>query len=240
MPIYIIDRVYHLVYNIVILYKNIVSQKGSVEKEREKLYETLSQKYTKIKMENDIFDTLSTAEYLFNEYIEGQNPVSGWDYSFISILYYQVLEKALNYYIYIPYVKKIENEDFGQNIKVYFGNANCTIVDKRRNRINLKSAIELGPAGFLLKCAGNKNSKFSQFILGKYKTCSLRELETFGEDILKISKRRNNAAHSYILNYNEAKEDKYIVYCNRENFDVSFELRDMIQRLMSILEGEKN
>ncbi len=220
--------------------KNLVIKRPLVQKEYELLYENLSRRYTKLEMKSDIFDTLSTAEYLFNEYIEGREPIAGWDYSFISILYYQVLEKVLNYYVYLPYSKSIEKEDYGQNVRAYFGNANCTIINKRRNKVNLKSAIELGPAGFLLKCASNKNSKFSEFIVGKYEDCSLCELEAFGEEVLKISKRRNKAAHSYILNYNEAKEDKYIVYCNRENFNASFELRDMIRRLMSILEGKEH
>lgn len=58
----------------------------------------------------DIIQVLSTAEYLYGKFIEDKDPIKGFDYSCISTMYYQALEKTYNYLMYSGYISYINSK----------------------------------------------------------------------------------------------------------------------------------
>ncbi len=54
-------------------------------------------------------DSLTTAEYLYNKYVTQEYAEAGFDYSCISILYYQSFEEAYNALIWREYAEKLNN-----------------------------------------------------------------------------------------------------------------------------------
>lgn len=183
---------------------------------------------------NDIISTLKTAEFLYNKYIVGQTEKKDWDYSFISILYYQVLEQALNILVYKPFINEIGVGPYSEeNLKEYFGKARCT--EKKNGSIFAKSSLELGGCGYLLReCKFSNN--FSNFFKKKYKNCDLGLIDKISENLINnIKNRRNNAAHPNIINYENAQKDKSYVYSTNATYKESIELHDLFNELLNAL-----
>lgn len=219
--------------------KNNLALSDDVLNKRELLVNEFQSVYKELNIPDDIFDTLATAEYLFSNYIDEKEPLSGWDYSFVSILYYQVLEKALNYYAYVPYVTEINNMVTAENSSLYFSNAKCTQINYRNKSVSIKPVLELGPIGFLMKSVAYGNNKYTDFLTNKYDNINIFKIGKYGEKVIEVSKRRNHAAHAQILSFDDAKEDKYIIYCNKEEFTSSIEARNMVKELFFLLTGRK-
>lgn len=179
---------------------------------------------------DEIISTLTTAEFLYKKYILEQAPDVNWDYSFISILYYQVLEKSLNILIYKPYIQEIGNGPFSEkDIQNYFGKARCS--DKKKNNFFAKDSLELGVCGFLLSEAKYSNN-FSRFLRKKYPNYNLINIEKIADTLKNtISIRRNDAAHPKLIEYKVAKEDKLYIYSGN-SYKESIELHDMFEFLL--------
>ena len=177
-----------------------------------------------------------TAEYLYDEYIERKKPIEGWDYSFISVLYYQVLEGVLNHYIYKPYIKEYAESITKDNKEDFFGRAKCCNIG-RNNSFSLKKVIELGPMGYLLK-ESDKITFLRDFIIREHTGVNVQDLVMYGTKLLEASERRNHAAHAKQLLYEEARDDRNIVY-SMEIISYSEELRNMVNAIFVILYGTK-
>lgn len=188
--------------------------------------------------------TLSTAEFLFKTYIDGEEERSDMDYSFISIMYYQSLEIALNELLFSKYTSTIPNEidistavDFfgknkgdQKNVKYYMtGNG---YGDSRK--YSCKNSIELGNLGHFLLLV-NKNDTLCKFVTTKYKRADKEKLTELGNKILLIKDRRNDAAHGVYVNFDTSKEDKFIIYSKDSSYDTSVHVRNLLIELFSAL-----
>lgn len=72
---------------------------------------------------SSMINTLSTAEYLYNTYIIGGYEDTNFDYSFISILYYQAIENILNNLVFYPYKQYcISHKISKNNAELFFIN----------------------------------------------------------------------------------------------------------------------
>lgn len=203
-----------------------------------KIYEKIWNQFH-INFSDDIINTLSTAEWLYEKYIVTAEQVEGYDYSFISILYYQVLENASNILLYKPYIDKVKNEITIDNIKEYFGSANCvkTYTDKRTKQkcFSIKESLELGPISFFLAEAKKRESHIRQFLEKKYDCIQIDRLVNIGKEIGEASGRRNNAAHPGIISYDTAVEDKIVVFDSLCSYEEVKGLHDLFVRLITSL-----
>lgn len=209
-----------------------VKKDNLIDYSRRMLIEFFEKSFPELTIPDNIFDTLATAEYLYAEYIDEKEPIVGWDYSFISILYYQVLEAVLNNFIYRPYIKKYMGGITAENREEYFGKANCCKCG-RNGSIFVKESIELGSMGHLLKDIDN-NIKLTDFLEKEYPQISVAEIPSYGIKLLEVSKRRNYAAHSNKVDYEDAKDDRYIVY-SKDRIVFTGELRNMINSVLTLL-----
>lgn len=188
--------------------------------------------------------TFITAEYLFNKYIEKKEADSEMDYSFISIMYYQVLEIALNELIFSRYVSQIDIDITLDEAANYFGKykddkKNVSFYMTSRgygtNKVyTCKKSIELGNLGHFLKLI-DKNIYLEKFISEEYKRCNKQKLLKLGDNILNIKDRRNNAAHGVYVNYETSKEDKVIIYTTSSEFEESVQIRNLLIDLLIAL-----
>lgn len=210
---------------------NLAKKENLIENSRRTLIEFFRKSFPKVIVPDSIFDTLATAEYLYTEYIDDKGAIEGWDYSFISILYYQVLEAVLNNYIYRPFINQYRGDITAENREEFFGKANCFNCGKN-GRFSVKESIELGPMGHLLKDI-EKNTKLTKFLEKVYPEISVADIPLYGTKLLEVSKRRNLAAHSNKVDYKEAKDDRYIVYSN-DIIKFTGELRNMINSVLTI------
>jgi len=55
----------------------------------------------------NIFSSLVSAEYLYQQYVEHSAANPNFDYSCISIMYYMSLEVFLNKMVYTPYANNV-------------------------------------------------------------------------------------------------------------------------------------
>ena len=76
---------------------------------KKKIEEELGQNRVRL-LTPDIIQVLSTAEYLYGKFIEDKDPIKGFDYSCISVMYYQALEKTYNYLMYSGYISYINSK----------------------------------------------------------------------------------------------------------------------------------
>lgn len=212
----------------------VVKKEKLIIEIRERLASFFAESFSELCLPNYIFDTLVTAEYLYDEYIERKKPIEGWDYSFISVLYYQVLEGVLNHYIYKPYIKEYAESITKDNKEDFFGRAKCCNIG-RNNSFSLKEVIELGPMGYLLK-ESDKITFLKDFIIREHTGVNVQDLVMYGTKLLEASERRNHAAHAKQLLYEEARDDRNIVY-SMEIISYSEELRNMVNAIFVILYG---
>ncbi len=184
------------------------------------IYETvnneLSTVFPDIASYKEILYTLSSAEYLYNQYIKDQNQRPEFDYSCISILYYMALEDILNKLIYIPYRDTIlipnisiaKTEGTGYLFKPsYYLNPGMS---------SFKELCEIGNLGYLFYLI-NKTPKFKKYIGNKFGVTNFENLKSYGYDLVnRASVNRNHAAHGgVVISYTEAYSDKKYVFDNR-------------------------
>jgi len=112
---------------------NSILQKKAKDTE----YEGLQEACKKVKEElgvtkadrlpDEILQVLSTAEFLYGRFIEEKESIEGFDYSCISAMYYQALEKTYNYFMYSGYIANINR--FKGDLK--------KLLESKENKINI-------------------------------------------------------------------------------------------------------
>lgn len=214
---------------------DVAKNNNLINQSRKIIIEFFEKTFPKLVLPDNIFDTLATAEYLYTEYIDGKEPDNGWDYSFISILYYQVLESILNNFIYKPYIKAYTDSITMENTEEFFVKANCFNLGKT-GKFFIKESIELGVMGHLLRDL-DKNINLTNFLTKTYPQISVTEIPLYGKKVLEVSARRNLAAHSSKVDYENAKIDRYIVYDN-DTIKFTGKLRNMVNSVLVLLFGK--
>lgn len=175
-----------------------------------------------------IFCSLVSAEYLYDQYIACNTEISNFDYSCISIMYYIALEDFINKIIYTPYFNSVLINKDQSDWKDVVSNPNL-FWDKKNN--SYKKTCEIGNLGYLLKAVYHEKD-FLNYMNTNFQNVKINKIIDFGKKLIKISSRRNNAAHGgIILSYETVKEDKEIVY----NEKTILEHRGLILQLLSIL-----
>ena len=169
-----------------------------------------------------IFSSLVSAEYLYQQYVENHQPNNRFDYSCISILYYMALEDFINKLIYSPYMNEVLS-----TIQIYDNNPNRDSEWRSsgyRNYVSsykefwdfhngtFKRTCELGPLGYLLESISSE-SRFESFIVTRYGNVDILKLSNYGTSLKNVSPRRNDAAHGgNYLTYQDVMTDKANVY----------------------------
>lgn len=189
----------------------------------------------------NILCSLVSAEYLYHEYVENRIPSSKFDYSCISIMYYMSLEDFLNKLLYIPYAKevlsKIDEQNFEDN-KWKHKEALKYVSSfgtfwKKKKEWQLKTSCEIGVVGHLLS-ALSKETYLQRFLEDKYPDSDQQLIASFGEQLIEVAPRRNNAAHGgNYLSYEDVCTDKANVYSSVKKF------RGLILELLEICLGKK-
>lgn len=186
-------------------------------------------------------NTLSTAEYFYKEYILNKVEREKFDYSCFVILYFQVLESALNELLFVPYKLRYETEI------ITYANSNGGIVDdfycvptkvmglitRKNGTYCMAENLTLGALAFF--CIGmeyNPDKRdLVRFARGVFRNPNLdvKKLSSFGRELLEISKIRNVAAHaSENLPAESFIESKDYVF----NKSLTRELRNMLRRFL--------
>lgn len=184
-----------------------------------------------------IFSSLVSAEYLYQQYVEGKDPMANFDYSCISIMYYMALEDFINKLVYIPYSREVLSQIDSSDInnKNWQKNDSCRYVSsfgKFWSYGKLKQSCEIGVLGFLFE-AVPKEDKFEKWLLQKFPSIDINAVKVFGSKLKGVSQRRNDAAHGgNYLTYSDVCTDKENVY----NTDVQ-KFRGMIVELMELCFG---
>ena len=196
------------------------------------LYTNISNEFlnysSKLIIYPNIFDSLVSAEYLYNQYVSNSEPINNFDYSCISIMYYMALEEFLNKIIFFPYSNSIlinyKKDDWKQIVS-----SPTSFWDKKNNCF--KKHCEIGNMGYLLENI-NKENIFMKYMKSKFPNLVINDIVDYGKKLKHIANRRNNAAHgAHILSYKTVKEDKEIVFLiNSINKN-----RGLIFRLLSVL-----
>ncbi|MBO4556617.1 MAG: hypothetical protein J5706_07645, partial [Elusimicrobiales bacterium] len=206
-------------------------------------YKTILKKKNK-----KILISLASAEWLYSQYIANKKEQKNFDYCFIALPYYKVLEAALNEIIYKPYKKTIlrDKSKFKNiNYKDYFSNPDFYF----KNGV-LKSSCELGSLSHILK---DCTDKFIKFLGEKYKITlsesDINGIKEFGTRISGesnshgISFYRNNAAHGdKIISYSDAKNAKTHIYpsCSKKCNDCNINgFRCLLTEFLSIIKIDK-
>jgi hypothetical protein len=188
------------------------------------------EKYSGI-LSNDIIMTISTAEHLYNEYIVSREEMENFDYSCISILYYQALENAYNHLIYKPYVEKVIKPNL-HDILYRLDNYRKYPCDARGRGywpdksliklINYNNEVEascmFGPFEKVMKYfAYNSNELFifRDFLVKTFntRTLDMERIRDFSRGLSDVVSRRNHAAHGgSTIRFKDVIDDKLYVY----------------------------
>lgn len=80
--------------------------KSNFERIRQNVIEELGEIHAN-RLSNDIICVLTTAESLYEKYIKDKQEIKGFDYSCVSAMYYQALEKTYNNLMYKGYIANI-------------------------------------------------------------------------------------------------------------------------------------
>ena len=186
-----------------------------------------------------IFSSLVSAEYLYHQYVEGKSPMSNFDYSCISIMYYMALEDFINKLVYIPYSREVLSQINSADLKnkTWQKNESCKYVSafgKFWSNGKLKLSCEIGVLGFLFEAVQEEN-KFEQWLQKKFPSIDSNAVEAFGSKLKSASQRRNDAAHGgNYLTYSDVCTDKKIVYDTNVQHYIG-----MIVELLELLFGVK-
>jgi len=158
-----------------------------------------------------LFNSLVSAEFLYNRFIVTKPEQRGFDYSCVSIMYYMSLEEFINKILYVPYKNKIlvQNRDKIFDTKRYLSKPGYYM---RGN--DIKSSCELGPLAYLFKNI-TETQAFEAFVRKEFGIIDsdIVEIQKFGQKLLEKVMNRNDAAHGgHNISYETANEDKIIVY----------------------------
>lgn len=180
-----------------------------------------------------MISTLSTAEYLYQIYVLNRQSNEVFDYSFISIMYYQAIENILNNLVFNPYKIFCEFSHINRNnAENYFKNPKKYGYYKSNSFI-LKNSIELGPLGYLLQDI-DECETFKKFILNKYDVKDLKIVQQLGNQIKLISKRRNTAAHATKVDLNTTIQDKTVVFDDTIQNDDIQNMRNLLMNTLKL------
>lgn len=182
---------------------------------------------------SDMISTLSTAEYLYQIYVLNKQSNKVFDYSFISIMYYQAIENILNNLIFIPYKRFCEFSHINRNNAENYFKSPKKYGYYKSNSFILKSSIELGPLGYLLQDIDECDT-FKNFILNKYDVKSLEIVQQLGNQIKLISKRRNTAAHATKVDLNTTIQDKTVVFDDTIQNDDIQNMRNLLMNTLKL------
>lgn len=222
---------------------------GKDEMLEKKITELLNTYSSGKKLSKDVWRTLYTAEYLYQVYLADDNCNKELDYSFISIMYYQALERTLNELMFVPYCNTIlESSDSEkgkltrENVIKYFGCSetdNCTgFYAKKAGRNNkkyiLKESIEIGNLGHFLENS-SKNDCIKAFLQTTYPNADIGTVSGLGSTVLKVKDRRNDAAHGVFVDYKTSQEDKIIILQKDSHYELTTITRDLLIRILEIL-----
>lgn len=175
-----------------------------------------------------IFSTLVSAEYLYQEYIINRAPNTSFDYSCISILYYMALEDFVNKLIYSAYAVEVLDSNrraVYADYKPYISSGTY-FYDKKNHQY--KRTCEIGNLGFLLS-ALNEENVLKEYLQRKYPNINIPGLVQYGEKLKTVAPRRNDAAHGgKLLSYEDVKIDKTKVYSANEYRGLILELINLL------------
>lgn len=196
------------------------------------LYKNISNEFLKYSSELIIYpnllDSLVSAEYLYNQYVNNNEPLNNFDYSCISIMYYMALEEFLNKIIYTQYSTSILINYAKGNWKEIVSSP--TNFWDSKNKC-YKKHCEIGNLGYLLEKI-KQEKIFNEYMRNKFPNLVIDDVIDYGKKLKNIANRRNNAAHgAHILSYKTVKEDKEIVFI----IDSINENRGLLFKLLSIL-----
>ena len=170
-----------------------------------------------------IFSSLVSAEYLYQQYVEKKAANPKFDYSCISIMYYMSLEDFLNKLVYTPYADEVlscisvsdlndrnwqrsGSKDYVSQFSSFWN------WNKKKGAYVLKNSCEIGVLGFLFDGIDNEQ-EFEKFVVKKYPKADKQKIKALGVKLKSVAPRRNNAAHGgNYLTYNDACADKGNVY----------------------------
>jgi len=185
-----------------------------------------------------IFCSLVSAEYLYNQYVENREPNNQFDYSCISIMYYMSLEDFVNKLVFIPYAKDVLSKIDKKNAKDWKWKdtegkkyvSDCSKFFSKNGKV--KDSCEIGPLGHLFAGIDTEDF-FKQFLISRYNGVDIERTKNFGERLKDVAQRRNDAAHggNYLT---------YATVCSDKNnvFNTVIEYKGMILELMNILFGD--
>lgn len=199
------------------------------------IYESVSEDFVEyfeyLKTYPTLLTSLSSAEVLYDLYVQKMSEKKDFDYSCVSIMYYKTLEDFINKFLYIPYRNDVleKNTENALESKLYLNDPNFYY---RYGKF--KKSCELGPLGYL--CAEVQNiPKLREYLKFKYHFDSdncFERLKVLGEELKKKSENRNNAAHGgKIISYKTAKDDKNTVYPNNS----PEEIRGLLKEFLDII-----
>ena len=108
---YVQQRLEELLDEVTVQLENELQEKGGINDYTEKIHalladQTLSEK---VELPDGMIRLLSSAEYLYQQYLLDRDASSQMDYSFIATLYYKALENLLNNKFYIPFIKPLKD-----------------------------------------------------------------------------------------------------------------------------------
>ena len=232
-----------LIESVILKLENALVEKCKVKSGFSEIYNRVQQemKYFPVSISDTTINTLSTAEYFYKEYILDMPERETFDYSCFSILYFQVLESALNELLYLPYKLRYEteiieraNSNAGKVDDCYCVPAKVSGMIKRKNgKYCMSEQLTLGGLAFF--CLGmdyNPDKKdLVKFVRDVFKDpeFNVKKLVSFGKELMEISKRRNVAAHaSENLSADSFIESKDCVF----NKTLTMELRNMLWRFL--------
>lgn len=215
--------------------KKKIEETVEIQDEYEKFYEYVTGDFSayanKLLKYPTLFNSLVSAEYLYDRFIIKREEVDGFDYSCVSIMYYMALEEFINKLLYIPY----RNNVLIKNKSDLFGSSKyLSRASSYMRGDDLKPLCELGPLAFLLKNI-SKTSEFKSFVQKEFaiKEDQISNIKSLGQRLLNNVQKRNDAAHGGMnITYSVARGDKGIVYPN--DIDVA---RGLLREFLQLFLG---
>ena len=167
----------------------------------------------------DIFCSLVSAEYLYSQYVKGKQAIDKFDYSCISILYYMALEDFANKLLYTGYATDILDANasavyvnwrlYVSSQSKYLDAKNCNF---NRHVYKFKKTSEIGNLGYLFRSL-SQEPEYEKYLKGKYPKIDILKLNDFGQKLIDIAPRRNEAAHGgNLVSYSDVCIDKQKIY----------------------------
>ena len=128
-----------------------------------------------------LFNTLVSAEYLYKQYVDEQDPNDQFDYSCISIMYYMALEDFANKLVYIPYAndvltkipkKTVRDKTWKDTEGLKYVSAVGSFWDKYQR---VKKSCEIGVLGYLFEGVEDEEY-FKNYVLKCYPKADMRTM----------------------------------------------------------------